>query len=203
MATRIEDGAEMERSPAERMLELEEAAEGTELFRPPGADLQVEKARDQAEASGWIPDASEPGGSGALRSARLRRDALRAAMQDLEATVARPAPAGGWSDAVVTSLTGLRTALEAHIREAESPAGLLEEITTAAPRLAGEVEAVREEHMGLAHALDRVEAALENRAGVPTVRRRVMSLLGWLAIHRQHGSDLVYEAYTVDLGAGD
>lgn len=46
----------MTTNDAERVLELEEAAEGVELFRPPGADLHVEKARDQAEASGWIPD---------------------------------------------------------------------------------------------------------------------------------------------------
>jgi hypothetical protein len=35
------------------------------------------------------------------------------------------------------------------------------------------------------------------------VRRRVTSLLGRLAMHRQLGSELVFDAYNVDIGDGD
>jgi hypothetical protein len=32
------------------------------------------------------------------------------------------------------------------------------------------------------------------------IRRRITSMLCELAAHRQHGADLVYEAYNVDIG---
>ena len=35
--------------------ELEEAAQGQDLYRAPGHELQIEQAREQAEASGWLP----------------------------------------------------------------------------------------------------------------------------------------------------
>jgi hypothetical protein len=43
----------------------------------------------------------------------------------------------------------------------------------------------------------------DGKASVTQVRRRVIALLGRLAIHRQRGSDLVYEAYNVDITAAD
>ena len=37
-------------------------------------------------------------------------------------------------------------------------------------------------------------------AGVPVFREEVTTLMGQLVRHRQKGTDLVYEAYDVDLG---
>jgi hypothetical protein len=35
------------------------------------------------------------------------------------------------------------------------------------------------------------------------IRRRVVNLIGRLTLHRQAGSDLVFEAYNVDIAASD
>jgi hypothetical protein len=189
---------------AERLLELEEAAEGVELFRPPGDEMQLEKARDQAEASGWIPerdDAPAPK-AGRLETIRDRRDALRVAMHSLETIVAGPASSPGWRDAVGNALSAIREALDQHIAAVESPDGLLEEILEIAPRLAHLTEEIEADHRDLLRMLERAEEAIPGDSDSRTVRRTAMSLLAGLAIHRQRGSDLLYEAYSVDIGTG-
>jgi hypothetical protein len=190
---------------AERLLELEESAEGVDLFRPPGEQLQVDKARDQAEASGWIPDpAAIDRRRPSLARARARRDDLHEAMVQLETSVAGPAQSEGWTEAVHASLLTLRGALDAHIREVGAADGLLAEIAEMAPRLLPDIERIHTEHVELLRVWDRAREALEAE-GVrePEVRRRVTWLLGRLAIHRQRGSSLVYDAYNVDIGTAD
>ncbi|HKZ25123.1 MAG TPA: hypothetical protein VI980_06865 [Acidimicrobiia bacterium] len=140
-----------------------------------------------------------------LQRARVRRIDLHEAMESLEATVARPAAPEGWAEAVVDSLLQLRDALQAHIRELEAPDGLFAEILDKAPRLASEVEALKKEHIELAKSWARALQSLrgDGVASATEVRRRVISLIGRLAIHRHRGSDLVYEAYNVDIAAAD
>jgi hypothetical protein len=197
----------MKERDAERMLELEESAEGESLFRAPGEKLQIEHARDQAEASDLMPERAELGDSNHTRRqrARVRRNELHGAMERLEATVAKPAAPDGWADAVEASLLELEDALRAHIREVEAPDGLLAEIVDVAPRLVAEVETIKKEHVDLVRSWSRARQSLRDDSvgSVTEVRRRVISLLGRLAIHRQRGSDLVYEAYNVDIGAAD
>jgi hypothetical protein len=126
-------------------------------------------------------------------------------MERLEATVARPAAPDGWADAVEASMLELEGALGAHIREVEAPYGLLAEIVDAAPRLVPDVETIKQEHLELVASWARARQSLGGKgaASITEVRRRVISLLGRLAIHRQRGSDLVYEAYNVDIAAAD
>lgn len=196
----------MTTNDAERVLELEEAAEGIELFRPPGDSLQIAKAREQAEASGWIPEPEvEPTRPQTehLESIRDRRDALRAAMHSLETTIAGPASAMGWREAVAAALAAIREALEAHISLVERPAGLLEEILEIAPRLAYATDEIEAEHLDILRLLGRAEDVVDQGGQSRDIRRSAMSLLATLAIHRQRGSDLIYEAYSVDLGTGD
>jgi hypothetical protein len=197
----------MKEIDAERMLELEESAEGESLFRAPGEQLQIEQARDQAEAPVSTSGRAKLGDSNqrGRQRARIRRNELHAAMERLEATVAKPAAPNGWADAVDASLLELEEALRAHIREVEAPDGLLAEIVDVAPRLVAEVETIKKEHVDLVRSWTRARQSLRGD-GVATateVRRRVISLLGRLAIHRQRGSDLVYEAYNVDIAAAD
>lgn len=195
----------MTTNDAERVLELEEAAEGVELFRPPGDALQMAKARDQAQASGWIPEPElEPTRPEAerLMSIRDQRDALRVAMHSLETIVAGPASATGWREAVAAALAAIREALEAHISLVEKPDGLLEEILEIAPRLAYAAEEIGAEHLDILRVLTRAEDIVDHGGESRDIRRSAMSLLAALAIHRQRGSDLIYEAYSVDVGTG-
>ena len=184
---------------------MEESGEGVDVFRAAGEQLHLEKARNQAEKPSSTPKSAESRDPTQARRqrARVRRIELREAMERLEATVARPAIPDGWSDAVDASLRQLQEALEAHIREVEAPDGLLADIVDMAPRLVSEVETIKDEHRELARSGARARETLrgDGVASVTEVRRRVMSFLGRLAIHRQRGSDLVYEAYNDDIGA--
>lgn len=193
----------MTQNDAERILELEEAADGVELYRPPGGQLLLEQARDQAEASGWIPEKPEPPHHprGGLTEARARWAELRSAMHDLEQTVARPAAWRGWREGLSESLDRFDAALERHIREAEGADGLLSRITTHAPHLSFEVHVVEEEHQELRRLMTRSREVLstDHPPAAGAIRSQVMSLLARLALHRQHGADLVYRAYDLDI----
>jgi hypothetical protein len=197
----------MNERDAERMLELEESAEGQSLFRAPGKQLHVEQARAQAEASDSIPESSELLDSNhtCRQRARVRRNELHRAMERLEATVARPAAPDGWAGAVDAALLELEDALTEHIREVEAPDGLLAEIVEVAPRLVAEVEMIKREHVELLRSWARARRSVtgDGVTSASGVRRRIISLLGRLAIHRQRGSDLVYEAYNTDIAAAD
>jgi hypothetical protein len=102
----------------------------------------------------------------------------------------------------------MHDALTVHIENVEGEYGLLEEILQEAPWLAPMAQDIEREHLALLDTYTRTEqrlrAAREHGPGdYSAVRRRVTSLLGRLTLHRQHGSDLVYEAYNVDIDASD
>jgi hypothetical protein len=143
-----------------------------------------------------------------LASANSRRRELNETMIELEHAVAGPISAPGWLDRVQNCLVMVHDALRVHIEDVEGDDGLLEEILHEAPWLAPMTRDIEREHIALLDAYTRTEqrlrAAREHGPGdYSAVRRRVTSLLGRLTLHRQHGSDLVYEAYNVDIDASD
>ena len=62
---------------------------------------------------------------------------------------------------------------------------------------------IETEHEELVDLLDRAEASLEQSTDPKSIRNRAMALLPRLSMHRQRGADLVYDAYNVDIAAGD
>lgn len=137
-----------------------------------------------------------------LERARSRRVDLRGTMQHLEDVVARPSSGPEeWRVDVRSALNDVKSALQGHIDEVESPDGLLTDVLEDAPRLGGLVAALIKDHGDLITAWERASEAVDTEPLDKTrIRRRVVSLLGRLTLHRQAGSDLVYEAYTVDIG---
>lgn len=150
-----------------------------------------------------LPDLEDPAGSGDLGRIRARRNDLRQAMEYLEFTVAGASTVERWGDQVEAALYRLKDALHSHIDATEGPGGLLASIAETAPRLAAELGELGAEHQDLTAALERAFRSLAEPIDPRLVRRRVVALLGRLALHRQRGADLVYEAYHVDIGAGD
>jgi len=198
----------MRQHPPTPRHELEEAAEGTEFFRTPGGGLQVEDARDQTEAAGRLP----PGvvydwpSVDTFRRVVNRRQDLYNAMQGLEASAARATGHDNWAEEVLEALTVLESALQRHVAEIEGAQGkgLFDEVIDQAPHLEPDVDRLRVEHgdlvTGCRNALEAASAA-EVNAG--EVRRKVLIILGRLAIHRQRGAELLFDAYNVDLAAAD
>lgn len=196
----------MSQHPPTPQHELEEAAEGTEFFRTPGGDLQVEDARDQAEAAGWLPPdvVYDWPSVDTHRQVIIRRQDLYKAMRGLEASAARATGQDDWAECVRDALTVLDSALQRHVAEIEGPDGLFAEVIDRAPHLQPEVDMLGLEHRdletGCRDALEIVGSAdVDPRA----VRRKVLRILGRLAIHRQRGAELLFDTYNVDLAAAD
>lgn len=140
-----------------------------------------------------------PGASDAFGAARQRRVELKQAMSDLEVAAASAAADPAWIEAVGAALDQMRDAFDAHVEEVEAPDGLLGELVAAAPRLSPKVERLRDEHPALSRRIDACQALLDE-ADHGKIRSEVVDLLFALVHHRQVGSDLVFEAYNVDIG---
>jgi hypothetical protein len=100
----------------------------------------------------------------------------------------------------------LRDAFEQHVIATEKPGGLYEEIIERSPRLQGKVMRLHGEHPEITEHIAAVLVRLESgEAGtdmwpLDNCRDDLQRLLGSIVRHRQHGADLVWEAYNVDIG---
>ena len=126
-------------------------------------------------------------------------------MAALEAALTLPAGVGPmWRRRVRAALTELCHDLRDHVELTEAAGGFYDDIGVTAPRLTHGVEEQLGEH---AEALAEVERLLAERdegladaEAVEAHREACIQLLGRLVRHRQRGSDLIYEAYAVDIG---
>ena len=91
---------------------------------------------------------------------------------------------------------------ERHIAQVEGANGLFDDIMASTPRLSAEMSGLRQEHHTLTTSWQRaLEMANADTDPDPDIlRRRINALLGRLAIHRQRGSELVFDAYNLDVG---
>lgn len=139
--------------------------------------------------------------------ARRRRAPLRHAASDLEFAISAPVGTGAvWRDRVRESLARVQVALKQHVQDTEGAEGLYEQLKSVAPRLSTLVNLLTKEHTVLKEEINGVLSELE---GLPnqidddcceTVRDAVMLLLGRISRHRQKGADLIWRAYSVDIG---
>lgn len=157
----------------------------------------------QTDPSAWLADDNVSWPSVETRDAVARRRvALYDVMRDLETAIARPSGIADWRIEIEGALSELKKALTAHVDEVESYSGLFAEILSRSPHLAASVESLEREHRDL---MKVCEDALSLTADLSdkSLRRRVNQLLVRVAIHRQTGAELLYDAYNVDIAAGD
>ena len=143
-----------------------------------------------------------------LASVRVRRDDLYDATLALERALSSPARgrATTWAAAVRDRLGRLATALRAHVDGTEGDGGLFDQILEREPRLAHGIDGLRAEHRDQTEAVEAADALLAGIAdenGADEVRTRLHDLIHQLLVHRSRGAELVYDAYNVDLSAGD
>lgn len=139
---------------------------------------------------------------------RQRRRRLRSALDQVEHALAGAAGAPvEWQRQVTAALERLRTTWEDHIAKTEAEDGFHAQVLHDAPRLEAAVNRLRVEHDELITRTGKLLARCQEEALGPEqieqLRGEVLALLGQAARHRQHGSDLIYEAYHVDVSAGD
>ena len=140
-----------------------------------------------------------------MEELRRRRAELLESMSAVEHALAAPAPGrqAHWAERVHVALVELSADFGEHIDITEGPHGLYHELLTTAPRLSGAVARLTREHALIRDLLDNLLAHVGepgSNSDLDDVRDRGTALLGRLVRHRQRGSDLIYEAYTVEIG---
>jgi hypothetical protein len=143
-----------------------------------------------------------------LASIRVRRDELYEAMLALERAVSAPARGrvATWAAAVHQRLEELAGAWRTHIAGTEAQDGLFAQILDREPRLAHAIDGLRAEHVGISDAFAAADvrlAAANDGAAVDEMRTELLDVIHGLFEHRSRGAELVYDAYDVDLSAGD
>jgi hypothetical protein len=147
----------------------------------------------------------EPAPTPALEAAARRRRELRDALVAFEDAISSPIrDREAWRAEAVAGLSTLTHAFEDHVAETEAPGGLYDEMSETAPHLGAKARRLREEHPQIAAALagaaGRLAGPLESEAAVDEVRDDLQRVMGRIVRHRQHGADLVWEAYAIDIG---
>jgi len=136
-----------------------------------------------------------------------RRGELHATLVAVEEAIARPAAGreGAWAAFVDVALADLERSIDSHIEITEGPDGLYEDVAKVAPRLTSQLDRLRSEHermLGQTRELRQrlLACAPSDATAVETIRDDAVALLGLLVRHRRLGSDLLWEAYSVDVG---
>jgi hypothetical protein len=142
-----------------------------------------------------------------LASVRARRDDLYDATLALERAISSPARgrATTWAAAVRDRLGRLASALRAHVDGTEEEGGLFDQMVEREPRLAHGIDGLRAEHRDQMEAVEQADARLAgiDETGVDEARACLHDLIHQILVHRSRGAELVYDAYNVDLSAGD
>lgn len=144
----------------------------------------------------------------ALDAARQRRKTLHDALVHLEEAISSPGAGRvpDWTATVLKEVVEVREAFDQHVVVTEKPEGLYDEILDRAPRLAGNVRRLRDEHPEITQAVADVVGRLEtvqiggDEWPLETARDDLQRFIGQVIRHRQRGADLVWEAYNVDIG---
>lgn len=107
-----------------------------------------------------------------------------------------------WHGEVRTATETLARTIDEHVVEAEAPHGFLDQITDEAPYLSRRAEALRREHPDLQATAGQVLADWPD-GDRAAVRAHVAPLLRAAQRHRERGTELLLDAYALDLSAGD
>jgi hypothetical protein len=138
------------------------------------------------------------------RAARARRERLHAGLVELEESLTGPTQRREqWLSAVREALASMRETVVDHVAESEGPDGLLEQISDVAPWLGPRVEQLRSEHDDLVAFADELAARARSASEPDEVSDDAWRLLERVSKHRRKGADLLYDAYALDVSAGD
>ena len=141
---------------------------------------------------------------------RVRRDRARS-LESLHAVekhagAAGPARPNEWRDDLLAVLDDLASSLHDQYERSSSEEGLLPQILEEAPHLQPSVDELRERQTSLIGEIDDLRRSLAHLTRTPdvdSVRSRVAEMTAEIRELRAWETDLVYDAYAVDIGAGD
>jgi hypothetical protein len=139
-----------------------------------------------------------------IESNRTGQDAIVAALHVLEAALVQPSSGReeAWAEQIARDLEPVVKAVQEHCLEAENQNGLVRELESVLGRHFV-LRMVSREHGTLAEEGEEFLAALKEGHDVSAVRDRAARLSADLRRHQAHESDLIYEAFVRESGAGD
>jgi len=148
---------------------------------------------------------SEPHPTPALQAAAQRRRELREALIAFEEALSSPMrDRVTWHVEATDALEALSHAFEDHVAATEASGGLYDEMREKSPHLRAKANRLREEHPAITAALVEASARLAappaDEADADAIRGELQRLMGRIMRHRQHGADLVWDAYAIDIG---
>ena len=119
-----------------------------------------------------------------------------------------------WIQGVSTALLELSNDFRDHVELTEGPAGLYRKVIRTSPRLSHQVDRLTQDHNKLVALIAELLTLVGQAAGsfargasildeLDLARERGTALIAALVRHRQRGSDLMYEGYSVDIGGQD
>jgi len=194
-----------------------------ENTRAAGSGPELDGGSREQQTSGVTTPAGDPqmepeaeSDTEHVRVLRRRRAELLGAMNALEEALAAPVPGGPmvWVQKVTAALLQLSGDFRDHVELTEGPSGLYGRVIHSSPRLAHQVERLTQDHATLTGLMSELLTLVGKAAGsfargdsmladLDEVRDRGTTLIAALVRHRQRGSDLVYEGYSVDIGGQD
>jgi hypothetical protein len=141
------------------------------------------------------------------RAARARRERLHRALVELEETLTGPDTGPSWHARLRAAAAGMRETVVDHVAESEAPDGLLAQIAEVSPWLSPRAQHLRDEHDDLVATADalvqRCIEADDAETNVDALAELAWELLERVSRHRRAGADLLYDAYALDVSAGD
>ncbi len=150
-----------------------------------------------------------PGDSTALAENRTDREHSLHALQTLELRAGSPAPGreAEWLRHVRDALDVLERMLATQHENSADDDSILSDIQRAQPRLHNRVVQLRRDYRDLNEAVTRLHTQLEatppDEIHFADVRQRLDRVATELRYQHAREADLIYEAFNVDLGAGD
>lgn len=140
----------------------------------------------------------------ATKAALERRERLLQGIIDVtDALRADPEPVDAWCTRVRHAAVQLAETIEHHVQEADSSDGFLDQVTHDAPQLTARARSLRAEHPAM---LADARTMLETWPHDPepaTLRAHVEPVVRAVRRHRERGTELLMDAYALDLPAGD
>jgi len=174
-----------------------------------GAPPSRSKTTPEAAMDDTLRRATLPDDSLALAENRTDRERSLHALQELELRAGSPAPGreAEWLSQVLRALDALETMLAAQHQNSADDASILSDIQRDQPRLHNRVVQLRRDYRDLHEAVGRLRTELEatppDEIRSADVRQRLDRVATELRYQRAREADLIYEAFSIDLGAGD
>ncbi len=140
-----------------------------------------------------------------VQGVRERRESMRLACQQIQRLLdavsidERTPP-----EDLAAAVERLADRWAAHVSQTESPTGILNQVVTDSPRLSTTAARLQDDHTLVG---DRIRAAQRllavEPADLPEVRHQLDAAIAAIDKHRQGGNDLLYKAYSIDIGLGE